>query len=187
MRLIPSNQKQSDEELMECLQQGQKWAFEKLYDRYFDKLVWYGMQYLHDKSQAEDIVQEVFITVIEKPETFKKEKVFSTWIYTITGNRCKNKLRDDANRSQLLNKQSIQSETHMEHQHDYLKMKQSLQSIVNDLSDSHRRLFVLRFEHQLPIKQIAELTQSPEGTVKSGIFYLLKKISSQLNYLTHEK
>lgn len=166
--------------------QGDRRAFESLYDRYFDKLTWFARQYVHDVQVAEDVAQEVFIKIIEQPGLFDRNRKFSTWAYTITANRCKNILRDTQNRKELLRGQHHPEQTTMQHQMDYKQLQLKLKSVMGELSDKEKALFVLRFEHELPIKEIAEITASPEGTIKSGIHYLLKKMSKHLKAFTHE-
>lgn len=176
----------TDEKLMQSAASGDRKAFESLYERYFEKLTWFARQYVYDVQAAEDLVQEVFIKIIEQPELFDNNRKFSTWAYTVTANRCKNILRDTQNRKELLGKQPQPIQTSMQHQMDYKQLRQKLRTVVEGLSEKEKALFVLRFEHELPIKEIAEITSSPEGTIKSGIHYLLKKMSSHLKAFTHE-
>ncbi len=178
-------QMQTDEQLMKQVCKGNKQAFEQLYERYFDKLVWFSMQFLSSKQVAEDVVQEVFIKVMEQPESFDSGRTFSTWVYTITANLSKNILRNEGNRNRLLNEQPFTEETRMQQTFDYQKLKQTLSRVVGEMSEKERTLFVLRFEHDLPLKNIAEITGLPEGSVKSGIYYLLKKISKHINPFRH--
>jgi RNA polymerase sigma-70 factor, ECF subfamily len=176
----------TDETLMQLLGKGNKAAFEILYERYFDKLTWFAQQYTHDLHSAEDMVQDVFIKLIEHPERFDANKKFSTWVYSITGNRCKNLLRDTENRSHLLNSQSQANQTESHSLHDLELIKKEIRNEFKGMNEKEKSLFVLRFEHELPIKEIAEITQLPEGSVKSGIYYLLKKLAKNLNRFTHE-
>lgn len=176
----------SDEELMKRAMTGDRKAFEQLYDRYFDKLVWFARQYLSDQHSAEDIIQEVFIRIIEQPERYDPSKKFSTWVYTIVANRCKNVLRDTRNRQDLLSRQSFSGLSEMHHQYDYRKLRDKMKELFGAMNEREKTLFVLRFEHELPLKEIAEITGSPQGTVKSGIHYLLKKLSNHLNAFRHE-
>lgn len=181
-----ANNNQTDETLVEQLLRGNKTAFELLYERYFDKLVWFCRQWVMDKSTAEDIVQEVFIVLIEQPERFDKNQKFSTWIYTVAINKCKNVLRNHSNQLRLLENEKFETETVQQNGMDSTKIKSELQRLLSTCSEKERLLFVLRFEYELPIKEIAGIAEVPEGTVKSGLFYLLKKVSQQLKSFTHE-
>lgn len=176
----------ADEALMNLVCKGERKAFEVLYERYFDKLTWFARQYVFDEHQAQDVAQEVFIKIIEQPQLFDQQKKFSTWAYTVTANRCKNILRNKQNRSELLN--HVKTETHSTLQHgvDYKNLRNTIKKAYQELNEKEKALFVLRFEHELPLKEIAEIIDAPQGTVKSGIHYLLKKMAQQLKVFTHE-
>src|SRR4051812_47301468 len=91
-----------DEQLMQLICKGGRGAFETLYDRYFNKLVWFAQGFTDDVQQAEDLVQDVFIKVIERPEKFDATKKFSTWIYVVTSNLCKQNIRNRKNRLRII-------------------------------------------------------------------------------------
>lgn len=178
--------KYSDEQLMREVLKGNRQSFELLYDRYFDKLVWFARQFLGDAHLAEDMVQEVFMKIIEQPQAFDAEQRFSTWIYTLTANRCKNLLRNEQNRLTLLEQQQFADTTHMHHRIDEGFYKEAIATVIDGCSDKEKTLFVLRFEHDMPIKEISRVTEMPEGSVKSGIYYLLKKLTKKIKQLTDE-
>ena len=180
---------QTDEQLMQSQALGDRKAFELLYDRYFDKLVWFARGFLSDEQKSEDVVQEVFLKIIEKPQQFDSAKKFSTWIYTITGNACKNTLRNEQNQNRILDEKRIEifgTETEAEAETDEETLKKMIQEACANLNDKEKQLYLLRFEEELSIKEIANVLQIPDGSVKSGIFYLLKKMSIQLKAYHHE-
>ncbi len=175
---------------MSHILKGNKIAFELLYERYFSKMVWYAGRFLSDSQSAEDIVQEVFIKIIRDPEKFDTTKIFSTWIYTVTANLCKNKLRDEKIRNRSVKDHlgsAAEQTVEINHQADITYLRQILNEKFDALSDKEKDLFVLRFEQQLSIREIAEILSIPEGSVKSGIYYLLKKYAHILNYYQYEK
>ncbi|TAE86867.1 MAG: RNA polymerase sigma factor [Bacteroidetes bacterium] len=185
MKLFSDNN-QTDEVLMQQITKGNKQAFELLYERYFDKLVWFCMQLVADKTAAEDVVQEVFMVLIERPHLYEKGKKLSTWMYSIAANKSKNVLRNQANRLRLLDEEIFTTSTTQQGTIDSNKMKGELQQLLSSCSEKEKILFVLRFEHELPIKEIAEITAMPEGSVKSGLYYLIKKIGKHLKVFTHD-
>jgi RNA polymerase sigma-70 factor (ECF subfamily) len=170
----------NDESLMKALSYGNSEALEVLYDRYFDKLTWFAQQFTSNLQIAEDLVQEVFMKIIESPNSYDSNKTFSTWIYTLVANKSKNYLRDTKNRQMLLESQNIPNSTQMHSNIDYQKLENELQKAILEMKDKDKTIYHLRFEQELPIKEIALITQIPEGTVKSSIFYLLKKLSQKL-------
>jgi RNA polymerase sigma-70 factor (ECF subfamily) len=167
---------------------GERRAFELLYDRYFDKLVWYARRFV-EEQKAEDIVQDIFIKIIETPEQFDGSRKFSTWVYTVTGNRCKNVLRDEENRNRILmeNGSPDEIEPVINQTIDYKLLKQRIYSLFEELNEKEKNIYVLRFEHEMSIKEIAQIINIPEGSVKSGIYYLLKKVAPYLKEFSYEK
>jgi RNA polymerase sigma-70 factor (ECF subfamily) len=185
-----SHAEKTDEQLMQSVCKGERAAFETLYDRYFNKLVWYAQRFIDDLHQAEDAVQEVFVKIIEKPESFDAARKFSSWIYSVTANACKNILRDTQNRSRILDENvSGRSETHALQQHglDYELLRNRIKGAYKELSEKEKSIFVLRFEQELSIKEIADVMAIPEGSVKSGIYYLLKKFATHLKDFNYGK
>ena len=177
----------SDEELMQALSKGNRKAFELLYDRYFARLVNFCKRILYDNEPlAEDIVQEVFVKIIHQPNLFDTSKVFSTWVYTMAKNQCLNQLRNEQNRKQLLQKNYSLSDSMLSHNNaDAEILKKKIAEVFATLNDKEKAIYVLRFEQELSIKEIAEIVDIPEGSVKSGIFYMLKKMKVQLKDYTH--
>lgn len=175
---------------MSLILKGNKIAFELLYERYFDKMVWYAHSFLQNTQSAEDVVQEVFIRIMQTPEKFDVNRTFSTWVYHVTANLCKNKLRDEKLRNRSL-KENLPAADHvsvgMNHHADMLYLQQLLKEKFESLSEKERNIFTLRFEQELSIKEISAIMNIPEGSVKSGIYYLLKKYANILNYYNYEK
>ena len=179
----------TDEQLMERVSKAERKAFETLYDRYFNKLVWFAQSFVDDVQCAEDIVQEVFIKLIENHNRFDRDKKFSTWIYVITSNRCKHYLRDEKNRVRILRENVIpfkDDKTELNSTSDFKLLKEKIQLIYIGLSEKEKNIYSLRFEQELGIKEISVIMNIPEGSVKSGIYYLLKKLAQQLKDFSHE-
>ncbi len=174
---------------MEWISRGEKKAFEEIYDRYFNKLVWFARSFVSDVQKAEDLVQDVFIKVIERPQLFDNDKRFSTWIYTVISNRCKQFLRDEKNRLRILEEnvlpfKPVFSET--AGGADLTNLRLKIQLALEGLSDKERAIYTLRFEQELSVKDIALILELPEGSIKSGIYYLLKKLAIHLKDFSHE-
>jgi RNA polymerase sigma-70 factor (ECF subfamily) len=174
---------QTDEQLYQALLQGNQQSFSNLYHRYFDKLCWFAQQFMYNKQEAEDIVQEVFTKIIEQPQHFDANQKFSTWVFTLTANRCKNRLKQQATQSNLISQhtssdQSVNASIEL----DAKLLKAQIREIFASLNEKEKKLFVLKFEQHLSTKETSEILNIPEGSVKSGLYYLLKKIKEKLNY-----
>src|SRR5882762_5386667 len=95
MPLQPSSyQNYSDEMLLPEIAGGVTAAFNELYQRYGQKMFSYFFRMLwKDKDLADDQVQELFIKIISHAKDFEQDRTFSTWIYSIAHNMCKNEYR----------------------------------------------------------------------------------------------
>jgi len=179
-----NHNRDTDEHLMSLIARGDEKAFSRLYSRYFEKLVWYAFGFTAQMERAKDIVQEVFVKIIERPEAFDNKRKFSTWVYTVTGNACRNALRNEQNRSVLLNEMAAEGDV-MVYSHlktDVKLLQQQINNLLETLSEKERSIYLLRFEQELSIKEIAAILVIPEGSVKSCIYYLLKKLEAHLKY-----
>jgi RNA polymerase sigma-70 factor (ECF subfamily) len=165
----------TDEQLMDS------YAFEQLYDRYARKLTAFCNRLVQSKEVAEDLVHEILIKVIEQPKSFNIQLKFSTWIYTIAHNLCLNNIRNQQNRSKLLDLNYQQEQSYTTHSTiDAGNLKGAINMVFKQLNEKEKIVFVLRFEQELSIKEIAEIVAIPEGSVKSCLFYLLKKFDAHL-------
>ncbi len=94
MRLFKRHTNQSDNELMLKITKGDHKAFSILFDRYQQKLANYFHKMLwNDYDMAQDFTQELFTKIINKPELFNPTYQFSSWVFSIASNMCKNAYR----------------------------------------------------------------------------------------------
>lgn len=179
----------SDELLMEGIAAGSRDAFGLLYDRYFDKLCWYVRGFLKDTASSEDVVQECFVKLIERPQVFDRERRFSTWIYTVLANRCRNLLRNETNRQRLLVEQELTfaHSPNWNNELDSQLVKIWVERFLDEANEKEQAIYRLRFEQDLSIREIAEIIGIPEGSVKSGLYYMLKKMNTPLMKQMYEK
>ncbi|MCF8371883.1 MAG: RNA polymerase sigma factor [Bacteroidales bacterium] len=185
MRQTENLKQQSDEELMKLLVIGSKGAFTEVYERYHSRMLNYFFRMLYrDEEKARDFTHDLFMKIIEKPGLFNSERKFSTWIYAVASNMCKNEYRSRAVRENGVgpigwHTQEIENET-MHHQLDLEKFKARLKDEMDQLNPQQKEAFVMRFQDEMPIKEIAEVMECSEGTIKSRLFYSLKKMSEKL-------
>lgn len=169
---------------MQEIERGHSAAFDLLYDRYSDKLYRYLFRMLNnDIAKAEDFLQEVFLKVLNSSGSFDTAKSVSTWLYSIATNLCRNEWRNTSNRQRLMKTfepwEHHSSKTVNEKIDEQYRNK-LLDAVMNELENDDREILQLRFQQELSIREIAIIASLPEGTVKSRIFYLLKKLAKQL-------
>lgn len=189
MNLEKDYKQMSDEILMGYLSQGDERAFSMLYKRYSPKLMGFFFRMLwKDKEKAEDFTQDIFSKIIQKPELFDQSKKFSTWIFSIANNMCKNEYRKQTVRQTVHEKIQF-SENGVDHQrneYDKELIKSELNKAIDQLDEKHKVVFIMKYKQHLSIKEIAGVIDISEGTVKSRLFYSLKKLSEKLTLFKPE-
>lgn len=178
--------KLNDEELMVQSAHGDKQAFSELYKRYAGRLNYYfSSMFRFDKLKANDFTHDLFLKIIEHGSSYNKTKKFSTWVYTIAANMCKNEFRRLEHEQSYHESNTLSSPAHFDFTEDYIDFKiatHQLKSLMDELSPESRELILLRFSEELTVKEISQITGIPEGTVKSRIFYILKNITTKMAY-----
>lgn len=176
----------ADNELMKLVTKQDERAFSMLYDRYNVLLINYFYKMLwQDREKAQDFMQDFFAKLIEKPKLFDPSRNFKTWMYSVANNMCKNEYRKQANRSNTaygLNEETqvADKQFDMEKKTDEQVFKEKLNEELDKLDENQKSTFVLRYFEELSVKEIAKTMNCSEGTVKSRIFYTLKKLSESL-------
>jgi len=178
----------TDEELMKCVLQGDRTAFGEVYDRYADRLMRYFYRLLwQDRDLAGDMVQDLFTKVIHRPDLYDPSKPFRTWLFSVASNMVKNQYkRAEVRRvaaGELLHLAVGSSSG--EEVTDTLELtvfSASLEQALNGLEPHHRDTFVLRYKEGMSVKEVAEVMECSDGTVKSRLFYAVRKLAEKLKH-----
>jgi len=177
--------KLTDEELMSLLTKGGQSAFDELYKRYSKLLLNFFYKMLNnDREKAEDLLHDLFLKIIEKPDSFDGNKKFNTWFYTLASNMIKNEYRSRQIRSEH-EKQTLADSNELfelnSESFDKNLFNKRLESELDKMDVEMKTLFNLRFIEEMSVKQIADIMNCPEGTVKSRLFYMTKQLSKKLS------
>jgi RNA polymerase sigma-70 factor, ECF subfamily len=169
----------SDEQLMMIYQtindSRRHKAFDCLYERYSRPISNYFYFTLNNNSEkAQDFVHDLFLKIIENPTVFNPQYSFKGWIYRVASNMCKNEFRHI--KTDLAFQQHQTSEAISESL--FTDEERHLRHCISLLNQEHRALIVLRFRINLTIKEIAEIYECPEGTIKSRLFYATRELST---------
>lgn len=173
----------SDEKLMLYVVNGHSEAFTEIYNRYSNKLFRYFYRLLNNnQSKAEDFTQDLFIKLMQSAQSFNADKKFSAWLYTMANNMCRNEWRNQSNRNVILSKMEFETTEHQNFNHkiDQKLMLQKLETEIQQFPELDQTLIAMRYQQELSIAEIATIIDIPEGTVKSKLFYLMKKLSLKL-------
>jgi RNA polymerase sigma-70 factor (ECF subfamily) len=176
----------TDEELMRSLSGGDKRAFDELYVRYSGPLLGYFMRMLwRDREKSEDFLHDLFAKIIQKPEYFDADRSFKTWIYSIANNMCKNEYKKQEVRKGIKNGLDnhyglSDSSVNVMSEVQDAQFRSAFERGMQLLDEKHREAFALRHIEGLSVKEIAEILNINEGTVKSRVFYAIKYLSEEL-------
>jgi len=173
----------TDEELMkEVIRNHSSLAITELHRRYSKKLLGYFIKMLQrDTDTANDFVQELFLRILEKKHLYDPEKKFYTWLFTIASNMCKTSYRKSpvvplSQDGYELQQHTVDGDDLAEKNHFQELLKESLEL----LEHHHKTVFVLRYMEQFSLNEIADITETSLGTVKSRLFYATKKMTGHL-------
>lgn len=153
--------------LIRELKRGREDAYRQLVEEYGNRLLRTCYLILRDREEAEDIVQETFVRVFRKIEEFRGESGLYTWIYTIALNLSRDRLRKRMDFSIFENERicNINSEIHIEKVIDRDLLKREL----DEIPPIYREVLVLFYFEELSVKEISQLLDEKEGTVKSKL------------------
>ncbi|HEY6438237.1 MAG TPA: sigma-70 family RNA polymerase sigma factor [Ignavibacteriaceae bacterium] len=185
----------TDTDLIIQAQKGSQNAFEQLVYRYDRNVLSIAMRYTTTEDDAKDLYQEVFIRVFRSLKNFRFQSEFSTWLFRITTNVCltyksrsKEHLRvsihanyeDDENefaaKEELIydgaSPEEISSDT---------DLGEIVNSAVESLSPKQKMTFILKHYEGYKIREIAEMMNCKEGTVKKYLFDAVKNLRKKLS------
>ena len=176
-------------DLIEKWQSGDMGAFEALFQQYNGLVFKSAYLMTNNKEEAEDILQEVFVTVWKRRNTFNPAKgKLTTWLHRITVNQSAMKHRRKQPVCLSLEKMTeegfrLQQAENSELPDEALAVKQEhgkLIKALNSLDDKHCPVLVLRYFNELTYDEIGKVLSIPLGTVKSRINQALKSLRRQL-------
>jgi RNA polymerase sigma-70 factor (ECF subfamily) len=160
-------------------------AFSEVVRQYMDKVFSLIYRMLGNRQEAEDVAQEVFITVFKNIESFRGEAKFSTWLLRIAANHAKNRIKhlarrptegadpDDVSQVRSLpDRPAPPVQAQIDAPDKILEGAQTnalIQQAIADLDEDQRLLVVLRDVEELSYEEIGEITGLPEGTIKSRL------------------
>ena len=163
--------------LIERAKQGDKEALTRLVNRYSERIYNLALRILRNREDAEDVLQETFLAVVEKLHAFDGRSSFFTWIYRIATNASLMRLRKKKLIFQDLVdnddfQETVESRVFIDWSQDPSlgvfddEVKRKIDEAVNKLSDIYRSVFILRDIEGLSIKETSEILGITEENVK---------------------
>jgi RNA polymerase sigma-70 factor (ECF subfamily) len=154
-------------------QEGQLEAFTTLFNQYQDHVYDLARTILRDGPAAEDAVQDTFLAVFQKIESYKGDSAFETWLTAVTVNECrmrlrKRKIRNALSLEHLSPSRLFHSGGKRKDLSDVVhrrRQRQTLWEMVDGLNDRLRLPLILRYRYALPCADIAEILDKRRSTI----------------------
>ena len=174
-----------EQKLVERLKRRDEAAFNELVRLYQGKIYRLVFRMIGDAGEAEDLAQEVFVTVFKSIDGFRGDSKLSTWMYRVATNHCKNRIKylgrrahkkkkefDEVGDREAIESASMATSATVPRPDEMVHAKQTegfIRKALNELPEDQKELVVLRDIENMIYEEIKDVTGLPEGTVKSRL------------------
>ncbi|MEW5951039.1 MAG: RNA polymerase sigma factor [Elusimicrobiota bacterium] len=159
-------------------------TFEEILEKYQASIMSFIYRYVGNLSDADDLTQEVFISVYKNLDKLRDKDKAKSWIFSIAANKSKNFLRrkkimsflslDDSNSREEGLKLEDVLDSKEESRQKVLEREEEIKNILSSLPNRQKEILLLRGEG-FDVKEIAELLDISEGTVKANLHFARQK------------
>ena len=168
------NDKMTDQDIITEILLGNRFLFSKLIDKYQRMVFTLAMGFVHQKENAEDLTQDIFIKVWIALPNYKGDAIFSTWLYRIAVNYCINFVeKNKRNRIIVLAEELIGhvfntaiNDKDAQQELEEMESGNLVRTAIDSLPINQRTAFILSAYEELPIKEIAAIMNRSEGAVE---------------------
>lgn len=164
--------------LIKGCKKGDLKAQEELYRLFAPKLFGLSLKYSRNKQEAEDNLQEAFITIFKKIDQYKNKGSFEGWLKRITINTALQRYRKQSV-FQIIDEEAIEQPEEVELREDGVSLDYLLK-IIQELPDQYRMVFNLYVLDDYSHKEIAELLNISVGTSKSNLSRARQQLKEKL-------
>lgn len=188
----PGREVAEERALCERVAAGDERAFVELVERYQHRVFAFCARMLGDRAEAEDIAQDVFLTVYKSAGDFRGDSAFSTWLFRIAKNQTLNRIKYLERRGRSARRREVDGEDRVARLVDEdvqspddvvadRQQAQMIQEAINELGEEHRAVVVLRDMEDMSYEEISDITGLPLGTVKSRIHRARSALAKRLS------
>jgi RNA polymerase sigma-70 factor (ECF subfamily) len=171
-----------DRELVDAIIGGSREHFDLLYQTYFPRVYRFALKRLGDAGEAEDVTQEVFMTVFRVLPSFRGNSTLLVWIFGITRNTVNRRFRRRRVRLEPLDGgggagEVAGEEAPPDQAADARRILDRCEEVIErDLTPLQRRIFHLKHLRRQPIRAIAEALGKSEDAVKANLYRMRKAL-----------
>jgi RNA polymerase sigma-70 factor (ECF subfamily) len=173
---------EDDREIVRLILAGSREHFDKLYDAYFPRVYRFALKRLRDPGEAEDVTQEVFVTVFRALHTFQGDSSLLVWIFGITRNKVNRRFRRPRPRLESIEGDALEvpnEEASTDQTVDARRILDRCQhAIENQLTPLQRRIFHLKHLRRQSIRTIAGSLGKSEDAIKANLYRMRRAIAA---------
>ncbi len=166
----------TDQQLIEEVRAGKRASFSELVKRHQRGMLRLSMRFMKDLDVAQDVVQDAFIKAYEKLNMFEGRASFKSWLYQITVNTARNKLRENRYDFSDIEDVHLSVAPVAEKKLIHAAVTDLIQLEVDRLPFKQKTALVLRVYEDLSFAEIAEIMQCPYDTAKANYRHALLKL-----------
>ncbi len=174
-----------DLRLARRIQGGDPRAFEEFLDSYGARVQFLVRRTVTDRSDAEDLTQEIFVHLYRNIGSYRGEAALATWVYRVALNQCAKYANKTRPQNVPLDEQDIEASTDWRSDPEQAAVKRELSDQVQDalnlLSPQHKEVVVLHELYGLTYQECAQTLEVPVGTVKSRLFNAIRRLRDSLS------
>ena len=172
---------ESDTELVAEILAGSRTHFEMLYEAYFPRVYRFALKRMRDSGEAEDVTQEVFVTVFRALRSYQGNSSLLVWIFGIARNKVNRRFRGTRPWMEPLDPESLQAVSHDapadEQVQARILLQQCEEAIETRLTPLQRRIFHLKHLRRQSIRTIAASLGKSEDAVKANLYRMRRAIA----------
>jgi RNA polymerase sigma-70 factor (ECF subfamily) len=189
--VVPLSDREVGREIIESCRAGDRDAFRVLYDIYKDRVYSVSLYFFHgDEAAACDVTQQVFLKLITTIGQFRGDSLFSTWLYRLVVNACRDTARRRKPMALAAERARLEDFAIPGSQEDELVREQTARSVraaVSALPPQFRIAVLLRYFDDLSYEQMAQVLDCSMGTVASRLSRGHKMLAEHLKNLMRKR
>lgn len=175
-------QSHTEQQLVSLLRGGSQFAFERLFESYSQKLYRFSLSYLKIETEAEEVVQDVFLKLWENRKQLKSDTSFQSYVFTIAFNAIRKHFNRKSRKEQYATEilESLASDhTSIETNPDYERLVAKLDQCIGQMPERRKEIFIKRKKEGLSVHDIALGMNISPKTVEN-------QITEAMNFLKKE-
>lgn len=165
------------------IQGGNEQAFDDLYQAIYDDVFRMACSVLHNQADANDVTQEVFISIYKNIHRLKDAEAFPLWVQRIVFTRCTRLFRKrkepimNENQARRLSYEAEKDKNFLpKEKFDDEREQELMREMVSKLQPKHQEVIICVYFEQMSLREAADFLRRPEGTIKSQLFAARKEL-----------